>query len=131
MAEFWDTLERRQRLQQSVDLFPSTINSQPDEQIGLSLQFAEQQCDGGFYDSNPTAAIHQWDTHSNNDDLQSGCFDYLFQYVHQLGNQLETTLDNTGTPLIETTTVVVLSEMGRTPVQTLMVVKIIGRTLRC
>ena len=39
--------------------------------------------------------FHQWDTHSNNDDLQSGCFDYLFQYVHQLANQLETTLDST------------------------------------
>ena len=60
--------------------------------------------------------FHQWDTHSNNDNLQSGCFDYLFQYVLQLANQLESTLDNTGQPLIETTTVVVLSEMGRTPV---------------
>ena len=27
MSEYWDTLERRQRLQQSVSLFPSTVSS--------------------------------------------------------------------------------------------------------
>ena len=116
MNEYWDTLERRQRLQESVDLFPSTVNSQPNAQIELSLNLLSNNVTAVSMIQILPPPFHQWDTHSNNDDLQSGCFDYLFQYVHQLANQLESTQDNTGRPLIETTTVVVLSEMGRTPV---------------
>ena len=116
MTEYWNTLERRNRLQQSVDLFPSTVNSEPDAQINLALNLLSNNVTAVSMIQILPPPFHQWDTHSNNDDLQSGCFDYLFQYVHQLANQLETTLDNAGRPLIESTTVVVLSEMGRTPV---------------
>ena len=116
MSEYWDTLERRQRLQQSVDLFPSTVNSNPSDQIDLSLNLLSNNVTAVSMIQILPPPFHQWDTHSNNDNLQSGCFDYLFQYIHQLASQLESTLDNTGQPLIETTTVVVLSEMGRTPV---------------
>ena len=116
LSEYWETLERRQRLQQSVDLFPSTVNSNPADQIDLSLNLLSNNVTAVSMIQILPPPFHQWDTHSNNDNLQSGCFDYLFQYVHQLASQLQSTLDNSGQPLIETTTVVVLSEMGRTPV---------------
>ena len=116
LSEYWETLERRQRLQQSVDLFPSTVSSNPSDQIDLSLNLLSNNVTAVSMIQILPPPFHQWDTHSNNDNLQSGCFDYLFQYVHQLASQLQSTLDNSGQPLIETTTVVVLSEMGRTPV---------------
>ena len=116
MGEYWDTLDRRQRLQESVDLFPSTISSNPADQIDLSLNLLSNNVTAVSMIQILPPPFHQWDTHSTNDNLQSGCFDYLFQYVYQLASQLQSTLDNTGQPLIETTTVVVLSEMGRTPV---------------
>ena len=36
ISEYWDTLDRRKRLQESVDLFPSTVSSNPADQIDLS-----------------------------------------------------------------------------------------------
>jgi hypothetical protein len=58
----------------------------------------------------------QWDSHSGNDDSQTGCYEYLFEQLLYLGQSLQDTLDTDGVPLIESTTVMVLSEMGRTPV---------------
>jgi len=116
MVEYWETLERRKQLQASMNLFPETVNSDPDAQIELSLNLLANNVSAVSMIQILPPPFHQWDTHSNNDDLQSGCFDHLFQYVNQLGTLLESTLDSTGRPLMETTTVVVLSEMGRTPV---------------
>lgn len=56
-----------------------------------------------------------WDTHANNDDTQSQLFEALFSELEQLIFQLESTPDVHGVPLSESTTVVVFSEMGRTP----------------
>ena len=56
-----------------------------------------------------------WDSHANNDDTQSQLFESLFSDLDQLIFQLQSTLDEHGNPLSSTTTVVVFSEMGRTP----------------
>ena len=116
MTEYWETLDRRNQLQSSIDLFPETVNAEPSAQIELSLNLLANNVSAVSMIQILPPPFHQWDTHSNNDNLQSGSFDHLFQYVTQLATDLETTLDSTGRPLMETTTVVVLSEMGRTPV---------------
>lgn len=56
-----------------------------------------------------------WDSHANNDETQTQLFESLFSDLDQLIFQLQSTPDENGNPLSETTTVVVFSEMGRTP----------------
>lgn len=56
----------------------------------------------------------RWDTHYNIVE-QSYHFELLFTGLHQLMNELQTRRDPSGIPLIENTTIVVLSEMGRHP----------------
>ena len=56
-----------------------------------------------------------WDSHGDNDATQSGLFESLFGSLTRLMTQLHSTRDEQGLLLSETTTVVVFSEMGRTP----------------
>jgi uncharacterized protein (DUF1501 family) len=55
-----------------------------------------------------------FDTHAGND-LQSIHFDSLFGELSTICRSLESRTDSTGTPLMQSTTVVVFSEMGRHP----------------
>lgn len=56
-----------------------------------------------------------WDSHSENHLNQSQAFDASFFQLKALIDRLHQTTDLSGQPLIESTTVMVLSEMGRTP----------------
>lgn len=56
----------------------------------------------------------EWDSHEDNTD-QIAAFDGLFASLSNLMRQLAETPAQSGRPLIEETTVVVYSEMGRTP----------------
>jgi hypothetical protein len=56
-----------------------------------------------------------WDTHSNNDDGQSPLWEDLFSGLAQLLGRLDSTPGPGGGTLADQTVVVVLSEMGRTP----------------
>lgn len=55
-----------------------------------------------------------WDTHANND-AQDALFEELFRVLGETMNTLEATPGSGGGSLLDETTVVVLSEMGRTP----------------
>ncbi len=56
-----------------------------------------------------------WDTHSDNVVRQAALFNDLFGDLATILDQLATTPDPDGVPLSDTTVMVVLSEMGRTP----------------
>jgi uncharacterized protein (DUF1501 family) len=56
-----------------------------------------------------------WDSHSENHLNQSQAFDASFFQLKGLLDRLHENTDLRGEPLIESTTVMVLSEMGRTP----------------
>jgi uncharacterized protein (DUF1501 family) len=56
-----------------------------------------------------------WDTHANNDALQTVLWDDLFAGLVGLMAQLETTPGTSAPTLAEETLVVVMSEMARTP----------------
>jgi hypothetical protein len=55
-----------------------------------------------------------WDSHANNDEIQSANFETLFSALNRLMYQMQNTVDNQGNILSENTVVVVFSEMGRT-----------------
>jgi uncharacterized protein (DUF1501 family) len=56
-----------------------------------------------------------WDSHADNDATQSSLFEALFYGLSQLQNKLEATPGTVAPTLADETVVVVLSEMGRTP----------------
>lgn len=56
-----------------------------------------------------------WDSHGDNDATQSAMFESLFGSLTRLMTQLHSTRDEQGVLLSENTTLVVFSEMGRTP----------------
>ena len=56
-----------------------------------------------------------WDSHATNDDTQSQLFESLFQGLGQLMGSLQNTPGTVGASLADETVVVVMSEMGRTP----------------
>ncbi len=56
-----------------------------------------------------------WDTHADNDNLQSPLWESLFQGLAALMERMDATPGTSGGSLADETTVVVLSEMGRTP----------------
>ena len=91
------------------------IEDDPSTQIDLALQLLANDVSAVTMVQIMPPPFHQWDTHSSNDLLQSGCFDYLFQNLLYLGNQLGTTLDTSGRPLLDSTTIALISEMGLTP----------------
>lgn len=55
-----------------------------------------------------------WDSHADNDATQSSLFEGLFAGLNQLMHQLHVRVDEQGQRLLDNTTVVVCSEMGRT-----------------
>lgn len=57
-----------------------------------------------------------WDSHTQNDGNQSAAFENLFDALSTLVGTLESTPGEGGGTLLDQTTVLVLSEMGRTPV---------------
>ena len=63
----------------------------------------------------PASGDRQWDTHVTNDDLQDFLFEGLFDDLNTLLFLLETLPGEVAPTLLEETTVVVYSEMGRTP----------------
>lgn len=56
----------------------------------------------------------QWDTHSGNE-LQDGFFEELFSVLNQVMADMDASPGEQGGTLLDETTIVVLSEMGRTP----------------
>lgn len=64
----------------------------------------------------PTPVLSQWDSHSHNDLNQSAAFENLFAVLTALAQGLEAAPGSGGGSLLDETTVLVLSEMGRTPV---------------
>ena len=56
-----------------------------------------------------------WDSHAENHMNQDLAYDASFNQLHLLIDRLYQNTDSSGAPLIDNTTVMVLSEMGRTP----------------
>lgn len=68
----------------------------------------------------PLANQVAWDSHIDNTANQEGAYESSFAALNQLLDTLSETDGPGGLPLIDTTTVMVASEMGRTPVENAM-----------
>jgi Protein of unknown function (DUF1501) len=60
-------------------------------------------------------AYYSWDTHSNNDAGQTGLWNQLFAGLSHLAAALDATPGQSGGPLSDEVVILVISEMGRTP----------------
>lgn len=92
-----------------------------DGDINLSAEAFTQQIDSavtalslGLSRSVSVSSSGDWDSHEDNSE-QTPLFNELFTELHRLMGMLNTTQGQSGRMLIEETTVVVYSEMGRTP----------------
>lgn len=87
------------------------LNSFADEGIALASAFQR-----GFSSTGSLRTPGGWDSHSNNNGRQSSSFQSTFDEVYQITDFLanQTGTSGTGT-LLDQTTLVVMSEMGRTP----------------
>ncbi len=63
----------------------------------------------------PVSGLRDWDSHTSNQDLQNVMFEDLFENLLTLMFLLEASPGTVAPTLLEETTVVVFSEMGRTP----------------
>ncbi|MGB0647481.1 MAG: DUF1501 domain-containing protein [Bradymonadia bacterium] len=99
-------LEELQHVEGDIDLASAEFSQQIDSAItALSL---------GLSRSVTLSTDGEWDTHEDNAE-QTPLFNDLFTQLSRLMRALETTRGQSGRMLIEETTVVVYSEMGRTP----------------
>lgn len=119
VQEYQASLERRAELNNWRNLFNLTGELTTEEQFQMvSELFSEDIAQSVLVKIKPPV-FHYWDTHSGNDQVQSGCYNYLFEKLGHLMEILEGTTDNNGNRLIDTTMVLVISEMGRMPVYNL------------
>ena len=104
-----DSIRRLQELENvegNINLAAGEFSEQIDAAIvALSL---------GLSRSVSVMADGDWDTHPNNSE-QTPLFNDLFRELSRLMNSLANSRGQSGRPLIEETTVIVYSEMGRTP----------------
>ena len=89
----------------------TNLNSQIQTAVDSLCKGISRCCSIAFTGSNGLG----WDTHADNDETQANLYQNLFSSLNHLMDQLHRTPDQDGTLLSDTTTVVVFSEMGRSP----------------
>jgi len=110
---FTDAHARLQQLREFRGVDLSSVWDQPSR-----LDLAVQVLSAGLSRAVTLTSDGQygiWDSHTDNDDVQGYGFELLFSGLNDLLEQLARTNDPEGVPLSESTIVVALSEMGRTP----------------
>lgn len=116
VLEYLESLERRQTLQNYVSQLHVSGNLNNTEQIQLAATlFAQDICDNALIRLQ-TPPLQFWDSHNSNDVQQNACFQNLFTELSSLLEHLASTRDQNNQSLLETTTIMVVSEMGRTPI---------------
>lgn len=110
-----DRASRLKALADSVDLSTDTSFSGQSELAIRAFTNDLSRCVSIAYPMSDSAV--EWDTHANNDADQNVLFEGLFADLSTLLDMLATAPGMVGETLLDETTVVVLSEMGRTPFQ--------------
>lgn len=120
IQEYHSSLERRLELNNWLDLFNISGDMTADEQFALTARLFAEDITQSALIKIETLPFHYWDTHNGNDPIQSGCYNYLFERLSHLLEILSSTSDSSGASLLETTTVLVISEMGRMPIYNIL-----------
>jgi hypothetical protein len=116
-ADLVTGLGRRAGLEAVAGEFDGYTGVTEAEQVGaaltaLSLGLSRCVCLEG-----DVPGFGQWDSHQDNAGNQSRCYEHLFGRLSTLMAGLSATAGPAGGSLLDQTTVLVLSEMGRTPVE--------------
>jgi hypothetical protein len=114
-SAFDEALQRATELQdyRYVMDFTATSDLATQAQVGVdALALGLSRC---VTMGHAGGGINGWDTHSQNDDQQGPMWENLFAGLNQLMALLHDTPGTSAPSLAEETTVVVMSEMGRTP----------------
>ena len=116
VSDYAQALERAKGLVGAGDALPWDTGGTFEGQVDLAVAALERDlcrsCSLTFADE------RQWDSHYLNDERQGPLFQGLFEGLNLLMARLAgTTSSDGGAPLAERTVVVVLSEMGRTPLK--------------
>ena len=107
-------VERLRVLRQQPDLLNIGANPTEEELISMGIELLATQTCSVLGLQAPLPSLVRWDSHDQNQENQEQAFESSFSHLDTLLTTLATTEDGDGT-LLDHTTVLVLSEMGRTP----------------
>lgn len=108
--------ERGAKVKEIADILDSDGGVEFADQVGVAVRCLEHgvsRCASLLFPQQDS--LTEWDTHALNDERQSSLFEKLFTDLDDLMNTLASTAGPAGGTLADQTTVVVMSEMGRTP----------------
>ncbi len=111
-ASFVDAHDRASTLKSLVDELRFGEDGSLESQVDMAVDLLALDISRVV---NLALADLTWDSHEDNDPKQSVMFEDLFRGLNHLQAQLADRRGTDGRPLSESTVVVVLSEMGRTP----------------
>ena len=110
-----DALTRLDTLDLYADRLSLPENPTDDERVGLGLTLLQLDLCGALMIEAPLPERSRWDSHQGNDLNQTDCYERGFGALHELVQALEDTPDAQGGTLLDSTLVLAMSEMGRTP----------------
>jgi uncharacterized protein (DUF1501 family) len=110
------SLLRRSKLDDYAHLFDVPQNPEFLQSVEVATNALANNLAVSAMVEGPLPDLVRWDSHSDNTNNQNKAFERLFDDLNTVMSNLSTQTDTDGVPLIETTTVAVVSEMGRTPV---------------
>lgn len=111
-------LDRASRLKALADTVDLSTDTSFSGQTALAIRAFTNDLSRCVSIAYPTSdSATEWDTHANNDSDQNILFEGLFTDLALLLEELALTPGLVGETMLDETTIVVLSEMGRTPFQ--------------
>ena len=110
------SLKRRAGLDEFAHLFDVPTAPTFQESVALAADALANDIAVSAMVQGPLPDLVRWDSHSDNTNNQNKAFERLFDELISVMSMLNSQSDSDGVPLIETTTLAVVSEMGRTPV---------------
>jgi hypothetical protein len=110
-----DALTRLDTLDLYADRLSLPDNPTDDERVALGLTLLQLDLCGALMIEAPLPERSRWDSHQGNDLNQTDCYERGFGALHELVQALEATPDAQGGTLLDSTLVLAMSEMGRTP----------------
>ena len=113
--EYSDSLTKKQQLSTYADILQVPNSPTTPELIQVAAGILSQDLTQSIMLQADKPLMTQWDSHEDNSNNQHRCYKNLFDRLNFLMETLESTDDINGQSLLETTTIIVASEMGRTP----------------
>lgn len=114
-AEFLHAVQTLPQLEAGLDGLAVSQTSSAAEHLDVAVQALARGLSSCAIVQGEVPTMNGWDSHSDNDQLQDLCYEATFDVLDRLVDQLITTTGPDGQPLIASTTLLVVSEMGRLP----------------